>query len=1039
MAAGDRTAVFRAIGDFTRLVRDAKRAKSSMGDLGDAAEETGEKLDGTKKSTDKTGDSFEDSDKKANRFARTIRGLSTRLQGPQKLLERLKGSKAHDIFDKMSRAGDRLGGTLKGIRNKLVVFSTLALGATAAVGPVLGLVGAVVSLSGAVGVLPAVMGAMQAASAVLKVAFMGVDDVLKNIGGTAEEFNESIKDLPPSMQQAARAARGLLPGLKNIRKEIQGKFWDGLAKPMEQLANKWFPIARYQGGKLAGTFNKMAKEAAGFLTQQKNVDDWDHSLHNVNRGWEAMIKAVRPLLRVLTDVFAVSSEFLPDMGKGVAGVTQRFSDFVRRARETGQLKRWIADGIEAVKDLGSVLRNVGRIFGAVFDAGEEAGAGFLETLKKITDKFADFLESSEGQRVLTTVFEQVGRAVEAVLPILKTLASAIADVLPIFVAVGERIAPGVEKLINGLRDAIVHAKPTLLAFGEAIGDLLGAIGEMGPLLGEIVEGLVWAAMPLGVLADVIRFLADMFDKLPQPVKDATGLIIGIGVAALVATGLVGKLGKMAAGVLGTFGKFVGLLNKIPGLNIPVPGKKGAPAAGAPAAPVSLPDVDVDKSAGKAGDKAGKSFLSRMGAVIKRGAKGVGRAVSAVFSGVGKVASGAAKGVATAFSWAKPALATAIRGIGTAIVALGTALRALGAALLANPIVLIIAGIAAAALLIITNWDTVKQWLAAFWSWLTNLFTVGLNWVKNNWTATWNAVSGVFTAVWNAIKAAALAVWNALKAAFTAVLDALKAAWSAAWNAIKSVAESVWNAIKSAVTGAINAVKSVIETVLGIIRGIWDKGWRAVSDVVTGVWDTIKSVVGGAVGVVKDLIQSLIDAIAWLWDKAEKAFNWIIDKTRDAIVLAKELIGLDTTAQPVPGTFRGANKPQRFGKGGLIGGRGNADNQPILGKRGEYVSPVATVKKWLPWLRAMNPYDSGGLQLSMSDMLSGAAPAAPAYGMTASSGAATAGQVSTTAGIRDVHVTQIVNNPLPEKPSETASKRTGRAARLGVMSAIGGVA
>jgi hypothetical protein len=38
----------------------------------------------------------------------------------------------------------------------------------------------------------------------------------------------------------------------------------------------------------------------------------------------------------------------------------------------------------------------------------------------------------------------------------------------------------------------------------------------------------------------------------------------------------------------------------------------------------------------------------------------------------------------------------------------------------------------------------------------------------------------------------------------------------------------------------------------------------------------------------------------------------------------------------------------------------------------------------------------------------------------------------------VHVTQIVNNPLPEKPSETSSKRTGRAARIGVLSAIGGV-
>lgn len=1023
MAAGDRSAVFRAIGDFSRLVRDAKRAKTEMQGLGEESERTAKGLD-------RTGDSADKTSAKTSRLAGTINSLSKALQGPQKAMDRVKGSKFGEFLQGLSKHGEKLSGHLGTLRNKLVVFAGMATAATAAIGPVAGLVGAVASLSGVAGVVPGVMLAMGAASAVMKVAFLGVDDVMKSLGGTAEEFDAAIKDLPPSMQQVARAARGLLPGLKDIRTTIQSKFWDGLAAPMEKLANQYFPIARYQGGKLAETFNAMAKELAGFLSKSATIEDVDGALSNVNKGWAAMVAAVQPLAQVLTDVLTVASEFLPEMGKGVAGLAQKFADWIRVARESGKLKDWIQGGLDALKQLGEILGNVGRIIKAVFTAGKEVGGGFLTVLAKITDKAADFLESAEGKTALKTLFESIGKAVDVVLPVVKALAKALVGILPILVEMGQHLGPGLTDLINGLSKAIQGAKPFFIALADAVSDLFSAVGNAGPLLQAVVEGLVWAAAPLGVLADVIRFIAAAFDALPQPLKDASGLIIGIGLVALTSAGLLGKLATAAVGMAATVGKGLSVLGKIPGLGGTV-GKAGAKLQGKGAAAAG---VGADALAGAVGgaDKAGKSaasrFVSALGRGIKAGGKGVATLVTGLFSGLGSVAGKSAGGIAKAFAWAKPGLAAVISGIGGALGALGTGLKALGAALLANPIILIVTAIAAIALLIILNWDRVKAWLIAFWEFLQWLFPI----IGAFFVSVWTAISEFFVGIWNTVVNAIVAgltwvanlwttVWTAVRDFFVMIWNAIVAAATASWNWILAVATSVWNAITGAIGIAVNAVKAVIDAGLSGIKSAWDAAWRWVSDLVTGVWNGITGFVSGAVGVVKDVIGGLVDFFKWCWDRIQEFVGWI----GDAVSGVGDVVG---------NVGHALNPANWFGKGGLVGGRGNQDSEHVMATPGEYVVPKKVVPQWLPFLRAINPYDHGSL-MDVSGVLANVAPAAPEFAGAATIAPAAAdggGGAGTT-----VNVYMDVQNPLPEKASVSASKRVGQAARIGVATAIGG--
>lgn len=1077
MAAGDRSATFKAIADFGKLIREAKLSQKEMRALKN-------EVDGANK---KLKEQEEESEK-------TARGLARVAKGAQTFSRRLKDAQSSNFGKKLDDWGNKtkkLTGNLLQLSGKLAVISLIGVAATASVGPILSLVGGIAALSGAAGVLPGLIGALGAAGVVLKVAFMGAGDALKAAAGPADEFEDAIKDMPAGMQEFARAAREVMPELRNIKETIQNNFWKGLGKPIRELADQYLPMLRDQGGRLATTFNKAAKEAASFFKQKDVADDLDGSLSNINKMWENMVAAVKPLLRVFVDLFAVSSEFLPGMGKGIAGATTRFADFIHTARESGKLKQWIQGGIDALKALWDIIWNIGRAFKAVFTAGTAEGNSFFQTLAKLTDKLADFLESARGQDSLRKLFEAASQAADILEPIIKALFNALADVIPVLVKIGEKVGPGVTAVINGIAKAVKVAEPSLVKLGTAIGGFLKALGDAGPFIGRLAAGIADVLSPIiDALAWLIRTLTGLFNALPGPIQSVIGSMGGIVIVAGLAALAIVKLLGIGAGIVGTFGKattalskFIGVVNKIPGVNLPgapstgeggdaagkgkktPKGPKGGPAGGA--GQLSL-FPDLDKQAGAAGDKSSKSFLSRLGSGIKKGAGAVGGAVKSLFSGAGKAASAAGSGMAAAFSWAKTGLATVIKGIASAIVVLGGALKALGVWLLANPIVLVIAAIAAAAYLIITNWDTVKQWIATFWGWLQAGFQAVATVLKAVWTAiatavttAWNAIVAFLTPAFEALKAIWQAFWNgpigqfiqllwgtivavvttavnAVKAVIEAVLAVIKAVWDLVWNTISNTVMFVWNLITGNIDGALQNLKNIIGGALTFIKDIWNAAWKFVSDIVSAVWGGIEDIIGTAIDWISGAIEDLFGAFQWLADQVKGILDWIERRVNDVknFVTGSDAVVIGQN----PGNIGGGGKNGGFGKkkkGGQIGGRGNGDRRMILAESGEYVVPRKTTKDWLPLLRALNPYDHGGLTVdSVLGNMVPAAPAPPEVSVNLAMADHASGERS---GVRDVHVTQIVNNPLPEKPSETASKKTSRAARLGVMTVLNGVA
>ncbi|NNV22651.1 hypothetical protein EHE22_19765 [Ochrobactrum pseudogrignonense] len=168
-----------------------------------------------------------------------------------------------------------------------------------------------------------------------------------------------------------------------------------------------------------------------------------------------------------------------------------------------------------------------------------------------------------------------------------------------------------------------------------------------------------------------------------------------------------------------------------------------------------------------------------------------------------------------------------------IVQIAMGITMLSAALMANPIVLLVMAIVAAAAAIYVYWGPIKE------------FFIGL---------------------WNSIAAGATALWEKLKSLLGFdPLSVLKTAFS--WSPLGLVIQN-WGSIQSTIQGFIGAIP-------GIVTGAWDLVKTAFSWTPAGLiiqnWDGISGAVSAAV-------QNAFQAVDGVWTSIKSIFDWVPTET-----------------------------------------------------------------------------------------------------------------------------------------------------------------
>lgn len=426
------------------------------------------------------------------------------------------------------------------------------------------LAGSLVSLVGLAPIAVAGLAAMGVTAIALKVGLKGVGDALKE--SDPKKFAESLKGLAPAAQAFVTAYRQIKPALDSVQLDTQQKLFQGLGTSVKQLAATYLPTMKTNLGGVATELNGVAKNVVAFARAGQTVQDVNTIFDNTRVALHNAAPAANNLLGAFRDISVVGSDFLPGLATGWTNVTQRFQTFISEARQSGQLKVWIQDGIDTLSTLGSIAGNVGSVLGSVFTAAKASGADFLSTLDKVTGKLADLLASDTGQSALTAFFKESRQAIDALLPGVEALATGVLKMIQSFSTSGglqtfattvsgiaqslAPLLPMLGDLAGGvLRDLSSGASVAASALGPLVGLVTGVVGALGPLPALVIAAVVaFKALGSAAIAGSFATLASRLTLLAPA--------IGTYAAGLTGSLAAGRAAQAGAAGLGTaIGKF----------------------------------------------------------------------------------------------------------------------------------------------------------------------------------------------------------------------------------------------------------------------------------------------------------------------------------------------------------------------------------------------------------------------------------------------------------------------------------------------------
>lgn len=218
---------------------------------------------------------------------------------------------------------------------------------------------------------------------------------------------------------------------------------------------------------------------------------------------------------------------------------------------------------------------------------------------------------------------------------------------------------------------------------------------------------------------------------------------------------------------------------------------------------------------------------------------------------------------------------------TAITGSKVAMALLNSTFLANPLVAIIAVVAALAAALVVfftkttagkqMWQSFMNWLKSAWTGISSFFSSLWSGIKNVFTSVvssivsfvsgrFNALKSTISNVFNGIKSIASSVWNGIKSVISSVVSSIRSTVINVWNGIKSVTSSVFNGVRSIASSVWNSIRSVISSVVNGIRSTVSNAWNGIRSVTSSVWNGIKSAITSPIETARNAVSRIINAI-----------------------------------------------------------------------------------------------------------------------------------------------------------------------------------
>lgn len=589
-------------------------------------------------------------------------------------------NKSKNFTKNLDKSSDKAFKDLTKIAKGFAIVAASATAISGGANLIVGLATEISHLSGVIGLLPAGAIAGAAAIGTLTLGMEGFGQAISDAGDPAK-FAADLKNLAPNAQSTAKAFQSLRGQLINLKMDVQNKLFMGTSTIVKDLGNKYIPVVRNGLGDMALALNHSVQEWAMFAKQSSTVNDLKGMLGNSSKAVDVLSGAVKPLASALTSVGAVGSTFLPELAKEATALATQFGDFVKQARASGQLKKWIQGGLDAMKQLFQIIGNIVGIATKLFGGLATGGAGLFNTLQKVTGQLNAFLSTAAAQKTL----KQLGDTLSAISTV----------VTQVLLKALQQLGPILQTALPPFKQLVQSVGPLLIGFLNIVGPLLQHLAQFWADNASVINPLLLVLAGLITAFKGISGVIGTANKIVNGFKDAVDLLQGIGKITVA-------VGKFFLDMSATIGRSIGTAILWVGRFV-----------------ITMAQVAINVAA------------SALNIVTS-----IGRMVAGMIVSIGQwIAAQAAALIENAIQWATTmaeyavVVASYIAGwVAMAAEAVADAAIMAAAWIAANPWVLIIAAIAIVIAYIITHWTQIKNFFVGVW-----------NDIKNGVVTAWNAI------------------------------------------------------------------------------------------------------------------------------------------------------------------------------------------------------------------------------------------------------------------------------------------------------------
>jgi hypothetical protein len=316
-----------------------------------------------------------------------------------------------------------------------------------------------------------------------------LNEKIAGAGAAAGGLKQQLPKIAASAREFLNELKRLKPAFDDLRLDVQQRLFQGLADKLRILAQNWLPALHRGLGDMADTMNGVVKTAFDSLSKPTFISNIMTSVDAFRISLGKIGQAVAgPLVDAFGRLASAARPFILMLGDKLAGIVTQFSNWIKKADESGKLQEFMEKATHVVGKLFDIFTDLARITGDVINIlfGTKAGStDNWDNLATSIHKVADWMGNPANQKKVSDFLNKLGGAA-------KTIAGAVVS-LGNLLDKGKEFETWAKNAYNSVKGFFEDLPKKIGKSFSDLGNWFAALpGQVGAWLSAL-PGTVWNA------------------------------------------------------------------------------------------------------------------------------------------------------------------------------------------------------------------------------------------------------------------------------------------------------------------------------------------------------------------------------------------------------------------------------------------------------------------------------------------------------------------------------------------------------------------